>query len=89
MQLLLNTKGVPFRVSYIKRLRHNSIVMDKPAIKITKAKKGLDPLYSIRGLLAADCFNLLRVHFNPIYTYNKPKVLRAFYPKFIFLNINL
>jgi len=63
--------------------------MDKPAIEIIKAKEGLDPLYSIRGLLAADCFNLLRVNFDPIYTYNKPKVLCMFYPKFIFLNIDL
>jgi len=63
--------------------------MDKLVIETIKSKEGLDPLYSIRGLLAADCFNLLRVHFNPIYTHNKPKVLYAFYPKFIFLDINL
>jgi len=72
-----------------KRLCYNSIVTDKLVIKIIKAKEGLDPLYSTRGLLAADCFNLLRVNFNPIYTYNKPKVLYTFYPKFIFLNIDL
>ena len=72
-----------------KRLYYNSIVTDKLVIEIIKTKEGLDPLYSIRGLLAADCFNLLRVNFNPIYTYNKPEVLRAFYPKFTFLNINL
>jgi hypothetical protein len=72
-----------------KRLRYNSIFIDKLVIEITKAKEGLDPLYSTRGLLAMDCFNLLRVNFNPIYTYNKPKVLRVFYPKFIFLNIDL
>jgi hypothetical protein len=63
--------------------------MDKLAIEIIKAKEGLDPLYSIRGLPAIDCFNLLRVNFDPIYTYNKPKVLHAFYPKFTFLNIDL
>jgi len=63
--------------------------MDKLVIEITKAKEGLDPLYSIRGLLATDCFNLLRVNFNPIHTHNKPKVLYTFYPKFTFLNINL
>jgi hypothetical protein len=63
--------------------------MDKPVIEIIKAKEGLDPLYSTRGLLAIDCFNLLRVNFNPIYTYNKPKVLYAFYPKFTFLDIDL
>jgi hypothetical protein len=63
--------------------------MDKLVIEIIKAKEGLDPLYSIRGLLATDCFNLLRVNFNPIRTYNKPKVLRAFYPKFTFLDIDL
>jgi len=72
-----------------KRLYYNSIVTDKLVIEIIKAKEGLDPLYSIRGLLAIDCFNLLRVNLNPIYTYNKPKVLYTFYPKFIFLNINL
>jgi hypothetical protein len=72
-----------------KRLCYNSIVIDKAVIEITKAKEGLDPLYSIRGLLAIDSFNLLRVNFNPIYTYNKPKVLYIFYPKFIFLNIDL
>jgi len=72
-----------------KRLYYNSIVTDKLVIEIIKAKEGLDPLYSIRGLLATDYFNLLRVNFNPICTYNKPKVLYIFYPKFIFLNINL
>jgi len=36
-----------------------------------------------------DYVNRLRVNLNPIYTYYKPKVLYTFYPKFIFLNINL
>ena len=63
--------------------------MDKLVIEIIKAKEGLDPLYSIRRLPATDYFNLLRVNFNSIRTYNKPKVLYTFYPKFIFLNINL
>ena len=63
--------------------------MDKLVIEITKAKEGLDPLYSIRRLLVIDSFNLLRANFNPIYTYNKPEVLYIFYPKFTFLNINL
>jgi hypothetical protein len=72
-----------------KRLSYNSIVIDKLVIEIIKAKEGLDPLYSTRGLLAIDYFNLFRVNFNPIYTYNKPKVLYTFYPKFIFLNIDL
>ena len=63
--------------------------MDKPIIKVIEAKERLDTFYSIRGLLSIDCFNLLRVNFNPIYTYNKPKVLYIFYPKFIFLNISL
>jgi len=63
--------------------------MDKPVIEIIKIKEELDPLYSIRGLLAVNYFNLFRVNFNSIRTYNKPKVLYTFYPKFIFLNINL
>ena len=63
--------------------------MDKLVIEITKAKKGLNALYSTRGLLVMDCFNLFRINFNPIYTYNKSKVLYIFYPKFIFLNISL
>jgi len=63
--------------------------MDKLVVEITKTQKGLDPLYSIRGLLVTDCVNLLRVDFNPIHTYYKPEVLYAFYPKFIFFNINL
>jgi hypothetical protein len=71
------------------RLCYNSIVTDKLVIEIIKTKEGLDLLYSARGLLIIDYFNLLRVNFNSIYTYNKPKVLRAFYPKFILLNINL
>ena len=72
-----------------KRLSYNSIVMDKLIVEVIKTKERLDPFYGIRGLLATDCFNLLRVNFNPIYTYNKPKVLYIFYPKFIFLNISL
>ena len=63
--------------------------MDKSVVEITKTQEGLDPLYSIRGLLVMDCVNLLRVNFNPICTYYKPKVLYTFYPKFIFLDINL
>jgi len=63
--------------------------MDKLVIEITKTKEGLDSLYSIRGFLVIDSVNLLRVNFNPIYTHYKPKVLCAFYPKFIFFNINL
>jgi hypothetical protein len=72
-----------------KRLSYNSIVTDKPIIEVIKAKERLDAFYSIIGLLGTDCFNLLRVNFNSIYTYNKPKVLYIFYPKFIFLNISL
>ena len=72
-----------------KRLYYNSIVIDKLLVEVIEAKEGLDPLYGIRGLPVTDYFNLLRVNFNPIYTYNKPKVLYIFYPKFIFLNINL
>ena len=63
--------------------------MDKLLIEIIKVKEGLDTLYSIKGLLATDCFNLFRVNFNPICTYYKPKVLYIFYPKFIFFNISL
>jgi len=63
--------------------------MDKSVVEIIKTQEELDPLYSVRGLLVADYVNLFRVDFNPIYTYYKPKVLCAFYPKFIFLDINL
>ena len=41
------------------------------------------------GLLIIDYFGLLRVNFNPIRTYNKPKVLYTFYLKFAFSNIGL
>jgi len=72
-----------------KRLYYNSVVADKLVVEIIKTKEGLDPLYSIRGFLVTDYINLFRVDFNPIYTYYKPKILYTFYPKFIFLNINL
>jgi len=72
-----------------KRLYYNSIVADKLVIEIIKTKEELDPLYNIRGFLVINYVNLFKVDFNPIYTYYKPKVLCAFYPKFIFLNINL
>ena len=72
-----------------KRLSYNSIVTDKLIVEVIKTKERLDPFYSIRGLLVIDCFNLLRVNLNPVYTYNKPKVLYTFYPKFAFLNISL
>ena len=71
------------------RLSYNSIVTGKLIVEVIKTKERLDPFYSIRGLLAIDYFNLLRVNLNPVYTYNKPKVLYTFYPKFIFLNISL
>jgi len=63
--------------------------MDKTAIEVIEAKEELDPLYSIRGFLVMDCFNLLRVNLNSFYTNNKPEVLYLFYPKLIFFNINL
>ena len=72
-----------------KRLSYNSIVTDKPIIEVIKAKERLDPLYSIRGILVTDYFDLLRVNFDSVYTYNKPKVLYIFYPKFVYLNIGL
>ena len=72
-----------------KRLSYNSIVTDKPTIEVIESKERLDPFYSTRGLLVLDYFNLLRVNFNPVRTYNKPKVLYTFYPKFVFLNIGL
>jgi len=72
-----------------KRLYYYSIVIDKAVIEVIEAKEGLDPFYSIRGFLVIDYFNLLRVNLNSFYTNNKPKVLYSFYPKLIFLNINL
>ena len=72
-----------------KRLCYNPVVADKLAIEIIKTKEGLDPLYSIRGFPVMDCVNLFRVDFDSIYTYYKPEVLYAFYPKFIFLDIGL
>ena len=72
-----------------KRLSYNPIITDKLIVEIIKAKKGLDALYSIRGVLVIDCFNLLRVNFNSFYANNKPKVLYIFYSKFTLLNINL
>jgi len=63
--------------------------MDKLIVEVIKAKKGLDTLHCIRGLLVINGFNLFRVDFNSIYAYNKPKIFYTFYPKFAFLNINL
>ena len=63
--------------------------MDKPIIEVIESKERLDTFYSIRGLLVIDYFNLLRVNFNPVRTYNKPKILYIFYLKFVFLNISL
>jgi len=72
-----------------KRLYCYSIVTDKAAIEVAEVKEGLDPFYGIRGFPVMDCFDLLKVNLNSFYTNNKPKVLYSFYPKFIFLNINL
>ena len=68
---------------------YNSIVTDKLAVEIIKAKEGLDPFYSIRGPLVADCFNLFRIDLNSFCSNNKPKVLCMFYSKFAFLDIYL
>ena len=38
--------------------------MDKLIVKVIKAKKGLDPLYSIRGFLVADNFYFFNINFN-------------------------
>ena len=72
-----------------KRLCYDFIVIDKPAVKVTKPKKGLDPFYSIKGFLVINCFNLLKINLNSFYNNNKPKVLNTFYSKFAFLNIYL
>ena len=72
-----------------KGLYYNSIVTDKPAIKVAKTKKGLNSFYSVRGLPVIDYFNLFRVNFNPFCTNNKPEVLCTFYFEFAFLNIDL
>jgi len=63
--------------------------MDKPLVEVIKAKEELDSFYYIRGLLVIDCLYLLRVNLNSFHSYNKPKVFYTFYPKLIFLNINL
>ena len=72
-----------------KRLSYNFVITDKIIVEIVKAKKGLDPLYSIRGFLVIDCLDLFRIDFNSFYTDDKPKVLYAFYSKFVFLNFDL
>jgi len=72
-----------------KRLYYNFIVINKLIIEVIKAKKGLDPFYSIKEFLVINFLNFFRVNFNPFYTNNKPKVLYIFYSEFIFFNINL
>jgi len=72
-----------------KRLCYYSIVTDKTVIEVIEAKEGLDPFYGVRGFLVTDYFDLLRVNLNSFRTNNKPKILYSFYPKLIFLNINL
>jgi hypothetical protein len=63
--------------------------MDKLVVEVIKTKEGLDSFYYTRGLLVTDYLYLLRVNLNSFYSYNKPKVFYIFYPKLIFLNINL
>jgi len=63
--------------------------MDKLIVEVIKAKEGPNPFYGIRGFLVIDCFNLVQINFNSIYSNNKPKILYILYPKFTFLNINL
>ena len=63
--------------------------MDKLIIKTIKAKKGLDPLYSIKGFLVINSFYFFSINFNLFYNNNKPNILCIFYPKYIFFNINL
>ena len=63
--------------------------MDKLVVEVIKTKKGLDSFYYIRGLLVIDYLYLLRVNLNSFYNHNKLKVFYTFYPKLVFLNINL
>ena len=58
-------------------------------VKVIKAKKKIDPFYSIKGFLVADSFHFLNINFNSFYSDNKLEILCIFYPKFAFLNINL
>ena len=72
-----------------KRFCYNSVVADKLVVEVIKAKEGLASFYYIRGLLVADYLYLLRVNLKSFRSYDKPKVLYTFYPKLVFLNINL
>ena len=63
--------------------------MDKLIVEVIKAKKGLDPLYSIKGFLVINSFHLLSVNFDSFYNNNKPKVLYIFYSKFAFFDVSL
>jgi len=58
-------------------------------VEVIKTKEELDSFYYIRGLLVIDCLYLFRVNPNSFYSYDKPKVFYTFYPKLVFLNINL
>jgi len=58
-------------------------------VEVIKAKEGLDSFYYIKGLPVIDCLYLLRVNLNSFYSHDKPEVFYTFYPKLIFLNINL
>ena len=62
MQSLLKIKGVFFLGKLYKRLYYNFIVIDKPIVKIIKLKKGLNPLYDIRGFLVINGFYFLNIN---------------------------
>jgi hypothetical protein len=66
-----------------------TVVMDKPSIKVTEAKEGLDTIDYIRVLLVFNDLDLVWVDLNPICQDNKPKIFSLFDTKLVFLDICL
>src|SRR6266568_4957207 len=84
MQTLSKAKSVSFLDKLYEKLCYDFIIINKPAINVTKTKKNLDPFYSAKGLLIINCFNLFRANFNFFYINNKPKIFYTFHPKIAF-----
>ena len=89
LALIVKVKGDICLYKLYKRPGHDSIVLNKPLIKVTKAKEGLHAFYYIRLFLVVNNLDLVLVNLYALNTNNKAQVLYITHFEFVFLNIGL
>jgi hypothetical protein len=66
-----------------------TVILDKPSIKVTEAKEGLDTIDHTRVPLVFNYLDLVWVDLDPISRDDKPEIFSLFDTKLAFLNVCL